>query len=73
VNSIQGEQSTDKPPHAFNSKVCIQSNFQMGLLSQKAKDTKQAAQFFKQCLVLDQSHFGASIHLANLLTNQGDF
>jgi tetratricopeptide (TPR) repeat protein len=27
---------------------------------------------FKKCLTLDQNHFGATIHLANLLANLGE-
>ena len=34
---------------------------------------KEAIYQFKQCLSLDQQHFGAAIHLATQLANLGDY
>ena len=39
---------------------------------EKLKDFKQSMLSFKKCLTIDQSHFGACIHLANLLANLGE-
>jgi hypothetical protein len=39
---------------------------------EKLKDFKQAILNFKKCLTIDTNHFGASIHLANLLANLGE-
>jgi len=39
---------------------------------EKLKDFKKAMQCFKKCLTIDNNHFGACIHLANLLANLGE-
>lgn len=39
---------------------------------EKQKDVKSAIMSFKKCLTIDTNHFGACIHLANLLANMGE-
>ena len=46
--------------------------FNIGCLHEKAKDFKKAVLNYKKCLTLDPKHFGACIHLANLLANVGE-
>ena len=50
----------------------INAHFYLGVLQEKVKDFPKAISLLKQCLVLDKNHFGACIHLATLLANQGD-
>jgi tetratricopeptide (TPR) repeat protein len=42
------------------------------MCQEKLKDYKQSLLSFKKCLTLDTSHFGACIHVANLLANLGE-
>ena len=46
--------------------------YHAGMAHEKLKDFKRSMQNFKKCLTLDQNHFGACIHLANLLANLGE-
>lgn len=39
---------------------------------EKTKDLKQAMASYKRCLQVEANHFGACIHLANLLANLGE-
>lgn len=47
--------------------------FNMGVLYEKKKMAKEAVQSYKQCLSIDQTHFGAAIHLAASLANLGEY
>jgi tetratricopeptide (TPR) repeat protein len=40
------------------------AHFNLGVQYEKKKMNKEAIYQFKQCLSLDQQHFGAAIHLA---------
>lgn len=42
------------------------------MCNEKMKDFKKSMQNFKKCLTVDNNHFGACIHLANLLANLGE-
>jgi len=42
------------------------------MCNEKMKDFKKGMQNFKKCLTVDNNHFGACIHLANLLANLGE-
>jgi len=48
------------------------SFFYLGMCHEKMKDFKQSMMCQKRCLTLDNNHFGACIHLANLLANLGE-
>jgi tetratricopeptide (TPR) repeat protein len=48
------------------------SFFYLGTCHEKMKDFKQSMLCQKKCLTLDNNHFGACIHLANLLANLGE-
>jgi len=43
--------------------------FYLGQAYELQKEYKKCLQNYKKCLQLDQNHFGACIHLANLLAN----
>jgi len=62
---IQAEDPNQGPPkpNAF---------YYIGMCNEKMKDFKKSMQNFKKCLTLDSNHFGACIHLANLLANLGE-
>lgn len=45
-------------------KNVMQSHFYLGCQYEKRKEFKPSIYHFKQVLLQDQSHFGASIHLA---------
>lgn len=38
--------------------------FNIGVMYEKKKNYKEAVHAYKQCLSIDQTHFGAAIHLA---------
>lgn len=42
------------------------------MCNEKMKDFKKSIQNFKKSLTIDNNHFGACIHLANLLANLGE-
>ena len=46
--------------------------FQLGGVFERSKDFKKAVLNYKKCLTIDNKHFGACIHLANLLANVGE-
>jgi tetratricopeptide (TPR) repeat protein len=46
--------------------------FLLGGLYERAKDIKKAILNYKKCLTLETGHFGACLHLANLLANVGE-
>jgi Tfp pilus assembly protein PilF len=46
--------------------------FFLGMSFEKTKDFKRGMLNFKKSLTLDKNHFGATIHLANLLANLGE-
>ncbi len=46
--------------------------FHIGQVYERTKDFKKAVLNYKKCLTLDGKHFGACIHLANLLANVGE-
>ena len=50
-----------------------QAHFHIGCQYERIKEFKNSIYHFKQCLLYDQSHFGACIHLATQLANSGDF
>ena len=56
-----------------NKKANLNAHFFTGCQYEQLKDPKQSIFHFKQCLLFDQSHFGACIHLATQLANSGDF
>ncbi|TNV86060.1 hypothetical protein FGO68_gene7424 [Halteria grandinella] len=58
-------QSGDQPPRA-------NVFFHLGGVYERAKDFKKAVLNYKKCLTLDTKHFGACLHLANLLANVGE-
>jgi predicted TPR repeat methyltransferase len=57
--------SSGKPPRA-------QVFFYLGSVHEKSKEYKKAVLNYKKCLTIDSKHFGACIHLANLLANVGE-
>ena len=63
--NCQSEISKGQPPKA-------NMFFVIGGVQEKAKDYKKAILNYKKCLTLDNQHFGACIHLANLLANVGE-
>lgn len=38
--------------------------FNIGIMYEKKREFRDAVHSYKQCLSLDQTHFGAAIHLA---------
>jgi len=44
----------------------VNAYYHLGVIHEKQKDYKKAIQLFKQCLIVDQVHFAACIHLATL-------
>lgn len=54
-------------------KVNLQSHFYLGCQYEKRKELRSAIYHFKQCLLHDQAHFGACIHLATQLANVGEY
>ena len=62
---VQAEDSGQGPPKS-------NSFFYIGMCNEKMKDFKKSIQNFKKCLTIDNNHFGACIHLANLLANLGE-
>lgn len=44
----------------------INAYYHLGVIHEKKKDYKKSIQLFKQCLLVDQEHFGACLHLATL-------
>lgn len=62
---LQSEQANGQPPKA-------NVFFQLGGVYERAKEFKKAVLNYKKCLTLDTKHFGACIHLANLLANVGE-
>lgn len=48
----------------MNNKLQALGQFNLGCLHERRKEFKQSISCFKQCLLYDQSHFGACIHLA---------
>jgi tetratricopeptide (TPR) repeat protein len=44
----------------------------LGNALEKVKEYKKCVLNYKKCLTLDTKHFGACIHLANLLANIGE-
>lgn len=58
-------QTGDAPPRA-------NVFFHLGGVFERAKDFKKAVLNYKKCLTLDTKHFGACLHLANLLANIGE-
>ena len=62
---IQGEDSTQGPPKP-------NSFYYLGMCYEKTKDFKKSMQSYKRCLTTETNHFGACIHLANLLANLGE-
>ena len=50
----------------------INTHFYLGNIYERQKDCKRSIQLFKQCLNLDKTNFGATIHLATLLANCGE-
>jgi tetratricopeptide (TPR) repeat protein len=46
--------------------------FYLGVIYEKAREYNPAIAVLKQCLTMDQEHFGAAIHLATLLANTND-
>lgn len=59
---LQTAQTTPKPGVFFHIASC----------HERLKDYKKAVLNYKKCLTLDPRHFGASLHLANLLANVGE-
>lgn len=59
---LQNSQSPPKPGLFFHIACC----------QERLKDFKKAVLNYKKCLTLDAKHFGASLHLANLLANVGE-
>lgn len=62
---IQAEDPNQGPPKS-------NSFYYIGMCNEKMKDFKKGMQNFKKCLTVDNNHFGACIHLANLLANLGE-
>ena len=62
---IQAEDPNQGPPKA-------NSFYYIGMCNEKMKEFKKSMQNFKKCLTIDNNHFGACIHLANLLANLGE-
>ena len=62
---VQAEDSGQGPPKS-------NSFYYIGMCNEKMKDFKKSIQNFKKCLTIDNNHFGACIHLANLLANLGE-
>lgn len=62
---IQSSVSNGNPPKAGVF-------FHLGSSFERAKEFKKAVLNYKKCLTLDNKHFGACIHLANLLANVGE-
>lgn len=56
----------------LNSKLNVVAQFQLGCIFERKKEFKQSIYYFKQCLLYDQSHFGACIHLATQLANSNE-
>ena len=56
----------------INSKLGVLAQFQLGCIHERRKEFKQSIYYFKQCLLYDQSHFGACIHLATQLANSNE-
>lgn len=50
----------------------VNAHFYLGVIYEKKKNYPKAILLLKQCLVLDKNHFGACIHLATVLANQGE-
>ena len=59
---LQNAQSPPKPSVFFHIASCYE----------RLKDYKKAVLNYKKCLTLDPRHFGACLHLANLLANVGE-
>lgn len=62
---MQAEDPNQGPPKA-------NSFYYIGMCNEKMKDFKKSMQNFKKCLTIENNHFGACIHLANLLANLGE-
>jgi tetratricopeptide (TPR) repeat protein len=75
---------TQEALEAFNTAIKLQAEslngqppkasvfFHLGGVYERLKEFKKAVLNYKKSLTLDNKHFGACIHLANLLANLGE-
>lgn len=79
---LDRECSNEEAIEAYNKALKMQTEakqppkanifFHIGAIHERMKDFKKAVLNYKKCLTLDAKHFGACIHLANLLANVGE-
>lgn len=68
------DKSTENYSASGNNHITLKASafFYLGNSYEKLKEYKKCVLNYKKCLTLDNKHFGACIHLANLLANLGE-